>query len=166
MNVETKKQLELNQKLGDRIENIVCYVMCMPLLLGCVTTAGFLVWSAMTVIDDFEQCIKLMTLAVLFLLLGGALLQAAGWIIRRLQGRFAPSFIIDDSDPNVVKLYGSIRLDGSDKAEEMLLKARPGLMLHRGSAFKDFGCTLAAVPATSGFIQAKAELQKLGVSIS
>lgn len=58
-----------------------------------------------------------------------------------------------------------VGLDGADKAEEQLLATRPGLQLYRGNSFEDFSCTLAAVPASSEFLQAKAELLELGVTI-
>lgn len=68
--------------------------------------------------------------------------------------RFAPSYIIDDSDPTIVRLYGAVRMDGTDGAAQQLLRVRPGLRLGDGDTYAKYGCTLAAVPMTAADQQA------------
>lgn len=158
MSIDVQVQLERNRKLEDKIDIAVCCAIFLPLL----STFIWALW------DAFSSQLGLpvaLDRGTLILLMGFLAIQGGKWVLPRLTAHFAPSFIIDTSDPNVVKLYGSIRLDGADKAEEKLLATRPSLQLYRGNAYKDFGCTLAAVPASAEFVQAKAELKKLGISI-
>lgn len=160
MNADIRAQLELNRKRENKIDTAAAYT------LGAVSLIGFIGshWSAYAAgLDLVGILIQGVTFLIFF---GFVVLPAFRWGLPRIISRYAPAFIIDTSAPEVVKLYGSIRLDGKDRAEEKLLASRPGLMLYRGDASEDFGCTLAAVPATEEFLAARAELFKHGVSIS
>lgn len=66
--------------------------------------------------------------------------------ISNLLSRLCPRWIIDESDPHVLRLYGSVACDGRDKAAESLLTRRSGYRIIDNS-FKLYGCTMAAVPA-------------------
>ena len=158
MTADIEAQLERNRKLEDRI-GIVASSFFIT-VLACFAWAH---WSAYTAGQSFEWMLVQGGLVLLLASLVG--LPALKWGLTRITSCFAPSFIIDESAPDVVKLYGAIRLDGTDQAEQKLLSTRPGLMLYRGNAYQDFGCTLAAVPATKEFLEARAELLKHGVSI-
>ncbi|MBS9726668.1 hypothetical protein N7388_23180 [Stutzerimonas stutzeri] len=158
MNIDVQVQLERNQKLEDKIDIAVSCAIFLPLL-------GTFAWALWDAFSSQHGLPVVAARGVLILLAGLQAIRVAKWVLPRLTAHFAPSFIIDTSATNVVKLYGSIRLDGADKAEEKLLSARPDLQLYRGDAYKDFGCTLAAVPATADFLQARSDLQKLGVLI-
>lgn len=158
MNAELQAHLERNRKLEDKIDLAVCCAIFLPLAVAFV-------WSMW---DSYVTRVGIPAAVfrgAVVLMVGHLITQAGQWLLKRLTARFAPSFVIDATNPKVVKLYGSVRLDGTDNAEEKLLAARPSLQMYRGNAYKDFGCTLAAVPATPDFLQAKTELQKFGISI-
>lgn len=157
MNTEIQARLQRNRKLAEKIDVAACCAVLIPLVIALVWS----VWDSYVTVFDASSGIRI----AIILMLGHLGFQAGRWLLTRLKARFAPSFVIDGSDPNVVKLHGSIRLDGADRAEEKLLESRPGLQMYRGNAYEEFGCTLAAVPATPGFLKAKAALQKFDISI-
>ena len=66
----------------------------------------------------------------------------------KLELRYAPTYIIDDSDPDLVRLYGAVAADGKDGAVQKLLSTHPGLELYSGDTYGKYGCTLAAIPMT------------------
>lgn len=128
MNADIRAQLELNRKRENKIDTAAAYI------LGAVSLIGFIGshWSAYAAGLDLVGI--LMQGAAFMIFFGFVVLPAFRWGLPRIISRYAPAFIIDTSAPEVVKIYGSIRLDGSDRAEEKLLASRPGLMLYRGEA--------------------------------
>jgi hypothetical protein len=156
MNIDL--QLERNQKLEHKIDLFVCCAFILTLLIA-------IAWAMWDAYSSQAGLLAVLIRGALVLLMGLPVLHGAQWVLPRLTAHVAPRFIIDASDPNVVRLYGSLRGDGIDKAEEKLLAARHGLQLYRGNAYEDFGCTLAAIPASAVFLQARTKLQKVGVSI-
>ncbi|MGM8936872.1 hypothetical protein ACS8E9_18665 [Pseudomonas neustonica] len=158
MNAEIQTQLEYNRKLEEKIDLAVSCAIFLPIILA----VAWLIWDSYnTQVSMPDAFVRL----VIVLVIGRFGIYCGNWMLPRLTARIAPSYLIDSTEPEVVKLYGSIRGDGADNAVEMLLAARPGLQMYRGDANKDFGCTLAAVTATQEFLQAKAEMKKFGVSI-
>lgn len=83
----------------------------------------------------------------------------------KLEQSYAPSFVIDDSDPDVVLLYGAVAMDGKDGAVQKLLRSRPGLELYSGDTYKRYGTTLAATPMSPERQRALRELASKGVSV-
>ena len=154
MNAELQAHLEQNRKLEEKIDLAVCCAIFLPLVVAFA-------WSIWNLYATETGIPVAVFRGVVVLMVGHLGIQAGKWFLNRLTARFAPGFVIDATDPKIVKLYGSIRLDGTDMAEEKLLATRPGLQMYRGNAYKDFGCTLAAVTATQDFLQAKAELKSL-----
>lgn len=61
---------------------------------------------------------------------------------------YAPTYIIDGSNPDLVRLYGAVAADGKDGAVQKLLSTHPGLELYSGDTYGKYGCTLAAIPMT------------------
>lgn len=65
---------------------------------------------------------------------------------RLATAKFAPSWVVDASDPAVVRVHGAISLDQWSAAKSSLLRARPGYEICDDAAGR-FGCTMAAVPS-------------------
>ncbi|MFK8773637.1 hypothetical protein [Aeromonas caviae] len=95
----------------------------------------------------------LIILALIFLKLMGMALR-----------RYVPRYIIDESDPAVIKLIGEVRLTEYGRAKQVLLSKRKGYLLAK-NVYEQYGCTMAAVPATDEELKAQKELEKFGIVI-
>lgn len=83
----------------------------------------------------------------------------------KIENAWAPSYIIDDSDPDVVRLFGSVAVDGKDGAANRLLRTRPDLELYSGDTYKKYGSTLAAIALTPERKKAIQELEEKGIAL-
>lgn len=87
-----------------------------------------------------------------------------GQLMSRAIRRYIPRYIIDESDPTVVRLVGEVGLIEYGRAVQALLSKRKDYRL-ANNAYEQYGCTMAAVPATGAELEAQKELKKLGVFI-
>ncbi|HHP5493870.1 TPA: hypothetical protein ACSCYS_004277 [Aeromonas veronii] len=87
-----------------------------------------------------------------------------GHLMGKAIRRYVPRYIIDESDPTVIKLIGEVRLTEYGRAKKVLLSKRKGCLLAK-NAYEQYGCTMAAVPATDDELKAQKELEKCGIVI-
>lgn len=74
------------------------------------------------------------------------------------------SYYIEDHE-YVIKLIGSVGATEMTHAHKDLLSIRPGYKIANNS-FKDYGCTIAAIPATDDDLEAKRQLIAMGVQVT
>lgn len=74
------------------------------------------------------------------------------------------SYVIDESDPNVVKLIGSVPWFDLELTKRRLLSVRSNYQIVH-NAHELYGCTMAAVPASKAHLTAWAELNRIGIEI-
>tara|TARA_R110002124_G_scaffold128157_8_gene288578 strand:+ start:4174 stop:4650 length:477 start_codon:yes stop_codon:yes gene_type:complete len=147
VNAEIQTQLEYNRKLEEKIDLAVSCAIFLPIILA----VAWLIWDSYNTQASMPDAFVRL---VIVLVIGRLGIYCGIWMLPRLTARIAPSYLIDSTEPEVVKLYGSFRLDGADNAIKSLLAARPGMRIYEGNAQNKFGCTLAAVPATKEYLQA------------
>lgn len=91
------------------------------------------------------------------------LVQLIHRILEYIQHHCFKSYEIDIHE-NVIRLVGSVSFSKVHIAYKDLLSVRSGYKIVDG-AYEQFGCTMAAVPATKAELDAKREVEKLGVTV-
>ncbi|MFU1524216.1 hypothetical protein ACM3N2_17650 [Aeromonas hydrophila] len=89
------------------------------------------------------------------------IIQFVDKVVRR---RWLFSYVIDERDPNVVKLFGSVRLQDVEHIKNRLLSVRRNYRIEQ-NAHELYGCTMAAVPASEEHLAARAELKEWGIKV-
>lgn len=85
-------------------------------------------------------------------------------LLEYIQHHYFKSYEIDVHE-NVIRLVGSVRVSKGRIAYKDLLSVRPGYKIV-DNAYEQFGCTMAAVPATKAELEAKREVEKLGFPVN
>ncbi len=143
-----KKQLDKRERIWTGI----------MILLILIAFAGNSYYSGSIVVPTFIHHFELSQ--EIFTLYGGVLPDLLGFVsamiitalmlnlILRpidtwLRNRYLKEYYIEDCG-DVIKLHGSVRLDGFDLAHKNLLSSNPDYKII-GNAYKQYGCTMAAI---------------------
>ncbi|WP_421193895.1 hypothetical protein [Aeromonas jandaei] len=111
--------------------------------------------------EDFYKTLSSIVFTMVVILFWMKIIQFVDMFFRRF---LLCSYIIDESDPNVVKLFGTVRLLDLGHAKYRLLSIRSNYKIEP-NAHELYGCTMAAVPASEEHLAARAELKEWGIKV-
>lgn len=96
--------------------------------------------------------------------LGGyPVIQLLSVLDRYVRRRGVTSYYIEEGQ-EVIKVFGSIRLDDWTFVKARLLRLQPGYRIV-DDAYDQFGCTMAAVTASPAYLEARTALATRGITI-
>lgn len=145
MNNDTfKKQLDMREKIWAGI----AVLLILGTFVGAAYYFGYIAQqnhesspNGLSFIGDIFSIVKI---AIIATVITGAvtalILKPVDFWLRR---RFLKEYYLEDCG-DVVKLHGSMRLDGSALARKELLSSRPGYNIV-DDAYEKYGCTMAAI---------------------
>ena len=84
-------------------------------------------------------------------------------IARFAQRNFVPSYFIEVGN-SVLKVHGSMRMSDWSLAARRLLAIRSDYRIV-ADAYREFGCTMAAVPASAEYLKSRRKLLAMGFSV-
>lgn len=154
-----KELLTPEQRFG----TIWDYLMSGLMILGVLSCIAVCV---LICIELFNQT-KYDTIPALILLTLGmnfVWIKLCMFVDRVVRRYWLRSYVIDENDPNVVKLLGSVRFLDVELAKRRLLSVRSNYQIVPNS-YELYGCTMAAVPASKEYLAARAELKGIGIEI-
>lgn len=147
------------QRWGNRWDILLIFIAVLGILAGfaafCVTAYEKYLMEEYTYIPPY------MMLVMVALIIWMRIIQFVDKVVRR---RWLFSYFIDESDPNVVKLFGSVRLQDVEHIKNRLLSVRSNYRIEQ-NAHELYGCTMAAVPASEEHLAARAELKEWGIKV-
>lgn len=133
------ERLHRNKVVARRID--YCIAVCMVATPGVTGSAGIAhLWA-----DPSPLWTKGIGAFIAGMIIAYPAVKVLASVGRLATARFAPSWVVDSSDPSVVRIVGSVALDQWASAKSALLHARPGYSICDDAA-RRFGCTLAAIP--------------------
>jgi hypothetical protein len=135
---------------------------CLVIAMGICTVMGLIGLPYLKPASGWEEWILFGAIGFVF---AGLIATSFGRLLDRLvRAKWVKSYFIEDCG-DVVKLHGSVRGDLMTEAYRDLLSTRPGLRMV-DEAYALYGCTFAAVNASTQEKAARDELHKQGVEIS
>lgn len=147
------------QRWGNRWDILLIFIAVLGILAGfatfCVTA------YEKYLMEDYTYIPAYMMLVMVALIIWMRIIQFVDKVVRR---RWLFSYVIDESDPNVVKLFGSVRLQDVEHIKNRLLSVRSNYRMEQ-NAHELYGCTMAAVPASEEHLAARAELKEWGIKV-
>lgn len=151
--VEVDSALQKLETRNRRIEILaIVFFFFINIVIGWTGWIWLDKYQSMPIVRAFLSITLAMTAGVLLL----------NVISNRLR-QLCPGWIIDESDPDVLRLYGSVYIDGSDMAAKRLLARRVRYRIV-DNAYKRYGCTMAAIPEGPEYRAAKTKLLELGMT--
>lgn len=165
VNETARKYFNNDQVLLEKIEkrcemfNKYSDTLCIVLVLFFIFGAPFALPS------EFETLLPHIIVSCLVgFLVGMPIVILIGRCIEKFQRNYVKQYEIDVHD-DVVRLVGRVNWTDSNIAYRDLLSVRPGYKI-ADEAYKDFGCCMAATPASKAELNAKKEVEKLGFSVN
>lgn len=137
-----------------------CDALLMATVLFTVVSVALVYYSAHPVDGRLAAVFSALESAWLGLAAGYATLHVVKPLLGWVRESVFPEWVIEQC-ADVVKVHGSIALIKWRAVERRLLSTRKNLMLVE-NAFEQYGCTMAAVPATEAHLAARAQLSALG----
>lgn len=132
------ERLRRNHLVAKRLD--LAIVICMVfVLVTSICLLLILLWN-----DPRPLWVKIIVFGV-GSLTGYSVAMAISSLGGLASGKLAPTWIVDISDPRVVKIKGVVPIMEFQAAESAMLKARPDYTLC-DDALRRFGCAMAAVP--------------------
>lgn len=161
MTPEIQARLQQAKKNHDSADDVVAYAMFAPLIIflleviSTISTDIYPRWQESGAFMEQEWLVGLL-IKFAILLCWTAICTKGIYILGDyLVDRFFPPFVIDESDPNLLRLYGEIRVIRQEQTAKRILAIRPGYRLV-DEAFKTYGCTWAAIPVEPGYLETMA----------
>lgn len=152
----TQDHLRANQRRRNLIEGAHIGALCAA-LVGIGIAAFIYIGPE----SSHGWPIKAAASAFFALFAGFPILHLLKWTSTWLCDRFAPEWVLEAGD-GVIKVHGAVPIMQWRKVEAQMLAMRPGYMPAPDAA-ATYKCTMAAIPASTGYLVAKRELAALGV---
>lgn len=138
-----RAQLDILQKRADRIEFAIVGVW---LIATIVAVAALYEYYAATPAGIVGHMVEMPVLAIA---VAGMLLQIGRGLSVAICTRFAPSYFVEERG-DVLLVWGGIPLTKFSSVKTQLLSLRPDYVWLPGeSAYREYGCALAAVKSAS-----------------
>jgi len=146
-NKQIEKQLMLNKKREEYIEYFFIGVILLAMAVcGKLWLMDGSLYQEFQSYSEWPLKMFVVGKAVLGLaVIGSLLLLLIEPLVKSLNYRFAPTWVIEDCG-DVVKVHGSVGLMECSKVKLRMLMSRPGLVFI-DKAWEKYGCTMAAVSA-------------------
>lgn len=128
------------------------------ILTSVIVLTAIYSWSYLTPIHNIVQAL-LITFGVALVFL-----EVIKKVDHMLRLSLLKSYWIEDCG-DVVKLHGSVRAVDIDSAYSDIFRVRSGLKIAE-NAYEKYGCTLAAIDASTSELEAKKAVESLGITVS
>lgn len=147
------------QRFGSKWDYYMISIMC----IGVVSCIAISVLTGAELLKQmkYDRVPALVVLTMCMIFVWERLCMFVNAVVRRY---WLLSYVIDESDPNILKLFGSVRSLDLSSAKRHLLSIRSNYQIVQ-NPYELYGCTMAAVPAGEEYLAAKAELKNIGLDI-
>lgn len=153
--------IELKLKQMQHRNNAINLLFCFVVMASMISV---FLYSYRNYFIEEEKAMRVFLCVSIMLLINFPIVNLGRVLCTVLCKYLAPTYIIDDSADNVLKVFGSIPFDDWQFVKSKLLKSKPGYMLVT-DAYEQFGCTMAAIPATPVFLKARSSLAAYDIKI-
>lgn len=125
-------------------------------LRGCQLLGGlWIMFQFVLLVGDLPRLFDDgLLVAILLIALTAGFALGGYWLISYLAAKvvnwYLPTYVIDGSDPTVIRVYGDVPVNHVPRIARKIKKARPNYELYLyDDCYQRFGCPLAALPSVT-----------------
>lgn len=158
---KTAERTAQQRLAGMRWRRVALDVTLCAVMVGSIIGCALSVYGRLGNESDDPFAVRLLIALCVAVFACYPLMFLIAKVERWLSDLIAPSWVIEACD-GVVKVHGAVPFARWEKAKRQMLSVRMDYM-PVDKAWERFGCTMAAIPATSSYLAAQQELRSLGV---
>lgn len=163
INIEWELNMPHSKQIEEQLNNQIRKNSRADIFMVFLTLTGiFFHIIVLSIVKNPNNLIEWGLVIIIGSLLAYPWVFLTGKIARYVDEVLVPAYIVVTED-GIRKVYGYVRWNSTQVYKDLLI---PNFKIYKGDSFKDFGCTLAAVPCKDSDASVQAVLEKLELDTS